>query len=420
MEINMNHEILKRVIYDQHQVIKNAKIVDRDIELEKNANYVLVGLRRSGKSTLLYKRVQDYIKDGVGWEQIIYINFDDERLIDFTLNDFDDVLLTAEEMSDKEHYFFFDEIQNIDGWEKFAIRLANQKYKVDITGSNAKMVSKEMDKALGGRYISKVVSPYSFNEYLKANNVIDKSYSTKDIGKINKLLEQYFVYGGLPETVNFVNKREYISNVYQKVFYGDIISHNGVRNENGMKLLIKKIAETVGQDVSYTRLQNMITGIGYKISKDIVIDYCGYSKDSFLIFTLDNYYSSFVDKNSTPKYYFSDNGVLSLFIDDKKTSLLENVVANHLYRKYRDDLYFLKGQKADIDFYVASKNISIQCAYSLENGAAYSREIDNLINYSKENKNAKLMIVTYQDDYVIQRDDIKIEVVSLKNFLLNQ
>ena len=420
MEINMNHEILKRVIYDQHQVIKNAKIVDRDIELEKNANYVLVGLRRSGKSTLLYKRVQDYIKDGVGWEQIIYINFDDERLIDFTLNDFDDVLLTAEEMSDKEHYFFFDEIQNIDGWEKFAIRLANQKYKVDITGSNAKMLSKEMEKALGGRYISKVVSPYSFNEYLKANNVIDKSYSTKDIGKINKLLEQYFVYGGLPETVNFVNKREYISNVYQKVFYGDIISHNGVRNENGMKLLIKKIAETVGQDVSYTRLQNMITGIGYKISKDIVIDYCGYCKDSFLIFSLDNYYSSFVDKNSTPKYYFSDNGVLSLFIDDKKTSLLENVVANHLYRKYRDDLYFLKGQKTDIDFYVASKNISIQCAYSLESGAAYSREIDNLINYSKENKNAKLMIVTYEDDYVIQRDDIKIEVVSLKNFLLNQ
>ena len=147
----MNHQILKKIIYEQHEVIKNSLIVERDVFLEKDANYVLVGLRRAGKSTMLYKRVQDLIKEGVEWNQIIYINFDDERLLEFNVNDFEDILLVAEEMSNKKHYFYFDEIQEIDNWEYFALRIANQGLKVDITGSNAKMLSREIEGKLGGR-----------------------------------------------------------------------------------------------------------------------------------------------------------------------------------------------------------------------------------------------------------------------------
>ena len=250
----MNHEIIKRVIYDQHQVIKDFHIVDRNIILDENVNYVLVGLRRAGKTTILYKRVQDLIKKGVEWNQIIYINFDDERLIDFRVEDFDDILLTAEEMSTQKHYFYFDEIQNIDGWEKFAIRMANQGYKVDITGSNAKMLSKEVEAKLGGRYISREILPYSFGEYLRALG-INVGYSIKDVGRITATLEQYFIYGGFPASLEYKNKREYISSIYQKILYGDIITHNEIRNENGMKLMIKKIAESLKQDISFTKLQ---------------------------------------------------------------------------------------------------------------------------------------------------------------------
>ena len=415
----MNKETLKKVIYDQHQVIRDTVIVDRDIELEKNANYVLVGLRRAGKTTLLYKRVQDLIKEGVEWNQIIYINFDDERLIDFKLSDFDDILLVAEEMSSKQHYFYFDEIQNIDDWEKFAIRVANQGYKVDITGSNAKMLSKEVAAKLGGRYIMKEILTYSFNEYLRAHNLNYDVYSTKEIAKINNLLEQYFIYGGFPASIDFKNKREYVSSVYQKVLYNDIITHNKVRSENGMKLLIKKISESVMQDISYTKLQNIITGIGYKISKDVIIDYCGYIKDSFLLFTIENYFASFVDKNSNPKYYFRDNGVLNLFIDGKKTSLLENIVAINLYRN-NNEMYYLKGNKVDIDFYLPNNNILIQVAYSLENQDTYEREVSNLINFSSDSKEElKLIIVTYEEKKEIQIEDKKINVITLRDFLLN-
>lgn len=415
----MNKETLKKVIYDQHQVIRDTVIVDRDIELEKNANYVLVGLRRAGKTTLLYKRVQDLIKEGVEWNQIIYINFDDERLIDFKLSDFDDILLVAEEMSSKKHYFYFDEIQNIDDWEKFAIRVANQGYKVDITGSNAKMLSKEVAAKLGGRYIMKEILTYSFNEYLRAYNLNYDVYSTKEIAKINNLLEQYFIYGGFPASIDFKNKREYVSSVYQKVLYNDIITHNKVRSENGMKLLIKKISESVMQDISYTKLQNIITGIGYKISKDVIIDYCGYIKDSFLLFTIENYFASFVDKNSNPKYYFRDNGVLNLFIDGKKTALLENIVAINLYRN-NNEMYYLKGNKVDIDFYLPNNNTLIQVAYSLENQDTYDREVSNLINFSNDSKEElKLIIVTYEEKKEIQIEDKKINVITLKDFLLN-
>lgn len=417
----MNHDLIKRVIFDQHEVIKEAKIVDRDLILEKNANYVLTGLRRAGKTTLLYKRVQDLIKEGVEWNQIIYINFDDERLIGFNVSDFEDIILVAEELTNKKHYFYFDEIQNIDGWEMFAIRIANQGHKVDITGSNAKILSKEVASKLGGRYIIKEIYPYSFIEYLKAHDIYKEGYSYKDIATINNILNIYFENGGLPESLLFKNKREYISSVYQKVLYNDIIVHNDVRNENGIKLMIKKIAESVKQNLSYTKIQNIITGIGYKISKDVVINYCKYCIDAFLLFTIKNYYSSFLDKNSNLKYYFMDNGILNLFLDDKRTTLLENIVAIHLYRNNKDNLYYLKGNKVDIDLYLSNSNTAIQVAYSINDYDAYNKEISNLIEFANSSKDKKyrLIIVTYDEERNIEIDNKKIEVISLKNFLLN-
>lgn len=114
----MNREILKSVIFDQHEIIRNADIVHRRYFLDAQANYVVTGLRRAGKSTLLYGLVQDLVARGVDWRRIIYINFEDERLAEFTLSDFNDILVVQSELSDEEGFFFLDEVQNIDGWEK--------------------------------------------------------------------------------------------------------------------------------------------------------------------------------------------------------------------------------------------------------------------------------------------------------------
>ena len=183
----MNHALLKSVIYDQHEFIRDFQIVPRNYEFEENGNYVLVGLRRAGKSTLLYKIVLDLVASGVDWEQIIYINFEDERLSEFTVADFNDLLSVQSEMSDKKGYFFLDEVQNIDGWEKFARRMADAKEHIYITGSNAKMLSREIETTLGGRFFTKHITPYAFGEYLTACEVSHDEpalLGTKTNGKI--------------------------------------------------------------------------------------------------------------------------------------------------------------------------------------------------------------------------------------------
>ncbi len=248
----MNHDILKTVIYDQHEIIKNFKIVNREYEFDVNANYVLIGLRRAGKSTLLYKIVQDLIANGTDWNQIIYINFEDERLSEFSVNDFNDILSVQAEMSDKKGWFFLDEIQNIDGWEKFARRLSDSKERAFITGSNAKMLSAEIENRLGGRYLTKYVTPYNFREYLTARKVdfSDKAIlATKERGKIKREMETYFYFGGFPENLEYKNKREYVSSIYQKILLGDIAARHGIRNNTGLRLLIKKIAEIYGYKI---------------------------------------------------------------------------------------------------------------------------------------------------------------------------
>ena len=183
--------------------------------------------------------------------------------------------------------------------------------------------------------------------------------------------------------------------------------------------MIKKIAESLKQDLSFTKIQNIITGIGYKISKDIIIDYCGYCKDAFLLFTLENYYSSFLDKNSNPKYYFMDNGILNLFLDDKRSSLLENIVALKLYRIHKDNLYYLKGNKTDIDFYISNENAAIQVAYSLSDKEVYDREVNNLIEFAKNSKKKSILyIITFEEERLIDIDGYKIQVLPLSKFLL--
>ena len=168
----MNHDLLKNIIYDQHELIQNADIIARpSYSFEPNANYVLVELRRAGKSTLLFKIVQDLVAKGVTWEQIIYINLEDERLSEFQKEDFNDILSVQSELSAERGYFFFDEIQIVPGWEKFCRRMADAKEHVYVTGSNASMLSREISTTLGRRYLTKYVTPYDFDEYLTAQNV---------------------------------------------------------------------------------------------------------------------------------------------------------------------------------------------------------------------------------------------------------
>ena len=422
MEIRSS--LLKNVIYDRHAVIRQMDISPREYTFEPNGNYVLTGLRRAGKSTLLYGIVQDLIKSGLSWDRIIYINFEDERLAEFTVADFDKIISVQAEMSAEKGIFFFDEIQIVDGWERFARRLADAQEHVYITGSNAKMLSRDVERALGGRYLSKHVRPFNFREYLCAmDQPFDDAHllQTRARGKIIKAFDGYLTFGGFPESLRYVSKREYVSSIYQNILLGDIIARNSVRNVSALQLVIKKIAESVREPISFTKLYGIINAIGLKVSKDTIIDYVRYAEDAYLIFELHDYYAKFVARESNSKYYFSDNGLLNLFLDDKASALLENIVAITLLSWCGADLYYLKSAKTgiDVDFFDARSKTAVQVAYELS-ASSRQREVSSLVKLAKEDRQvARFIIVTYDQKDTIRQDGVTIKVIPAYRFCLH-
>ena len=419
----MNHNILKKVILDQIEIIQSAEIIERDYDFEKNVNYILVGLRRAGKSTLLYKIARELVEAGCDWSQIIYVNFEDDRLLGFSKDDFNDIIETAYELTDaKEIYYFFDEIQIIDGWEHFARRMADQKKHVYITGSDAKMLSSEMEKALGGRYLSKMIMPFSLSESLDYKEIAHDEkalLTTSKVAKVRRGCREYILSGGFPEAQLLSNKREYIKSVYEKVLLGDIIEREKVNNKMALRLMIKKIAETVMHEISFNTLAGNVKATGIKTSTDSMIDYVSYAENAYLLFRNRNYVSKFAEKESTPRFYFYDNGILSLFLVDKPSALLENAVAIYLKRRFGEEVYYFKSTQTgiDIDFFIPEEDCAIQVAYSLE--TAEDRETKSLVSFAEKTKGIRrLIIVTNEEERTITKDGLTIEVIPVYKFII--
>lgn len=184
-----------------------------------------------------------------------------------------------------------------------------------------------------------------------------------------------------------------------------------------MKVLIRKLAESVKQPSSFNRLSNIVSSTGVKVTTDTVIDYLEFLQATWLIFSIENYASKLVEKVSNQKYYFIDNGLLNLFLIDPVTSLLENLVAVSLKKKYEDELYFYH-QNIEVDFYIPTKKLAVQVSYSLKEEATRKREITALLKIAKIMDVDKLLIITYDEEEIIMEDGKEIAVVPIWKWLL--
>lgn len=416
----MDIELLKIILRANRRSISRIELVKRDIKLEENFNYVFVGMRQAGKSYLMYQRIHQLLDAGHSMDEIVYLNLDDERLFGMTVADLDLILQAHYQMSDCTPILFLDEIQNIDHWEHFARRLANEKYRVYITGSNAKMLSSEVATTLGGRYMIQEVYPYSFIEYLRANEVeLYKhwEYDQETTNTIQRLFSAYFYDGGFPESLRAAEKRPWLSVLYQKIFLGDLVARYKVRNDISLKLLIKKLSESVKQPSSFNRLANVVSSAGQKIQTSTVIEYVKYMEETWLLFNLTNYAAKFAEKESGKKYYFRDNGILNLFLVDAETSLLENRVAIELKKNYGEEVYFYN-KSVEVDFYLPQHDWLIQASYSIRDEETYEREVSALLKVSKHVKAKRLTIITYNEEQSIQHNTITIEVIPIWKWLL--
>lgn len=418
----MDKNVIKTLIVEYQQFVSQVSLVEREIHLSPQLNYVFVGLRRAGKSFLMYQRIQQLLREGHRIEEILYFNFEDDRLVNLTVADLDLIKMCYEELYPYPPIFFLDEIQIVNHWEKFARRLADQKYRVYITGSNAKMLSSEIATTLGGRFIIQNVYPYSFVEYLKANNVtVEPVWYFKNRAEIVRSFSEYFYFGGLPELelVEGIERRQWLSSLFNKIFFGDLITRYSIRNDLAMRVLIRKLAESVKQPSSFNRLANIVSSTGTKISTDTIIDYLEFLQATWLIFSVENYAGKLVEKTSNRKYYFVDNGLLNLFLIDPVTSLLENLVAIHLKKKYEDELYFYH-QQIEVDFYVPDAALAVQVSYSLKEEQTRTREVSALLKLAGVMKADKLLIITYDEEETIQEGGREITVLPIWKWLVEE
>lgn len=423
----MDKQILKQILRDNQQEVERYVVEPRDINLDDFPCRVLVGVRRAGKSYMLYHVIQQLLAQGHKWDEMLYLSFEDERLENFDTDDFNRLLECHQEMYGKRPMLFLDEIQNIDCWHKFARRMADSQYTIFITGSNAKMLSGEINTTLGGRFLIAEVYPYSFKEYLAVHQVptaeLD-TLSTEGRAKVIRCFDEYLHDGGLPAAALLPAKRNYLSSVYQKIYMGDIIARNKITNVSGIRVLVRKMAESVCRPISYNRINNLLSSVGGKLSLATTIKYVEYCEDAWLLLRLRNYSSALADKETNCKYYFIDTGILGLFLIDKDAMQLENLVALQLFRIYGHDpeneRVFFYNDSYEVDFYVPEAELAIQVSYSVRDEDTRKRETEALQKLPRRLPCSRRIILTYDEEDTITDQYGIIEVIPTWKWLLNK
>lgn len=419
-------DTLKQVLASNQKDVERYKIMPRTLPSDDFPCHVLMGVRRAGKSFLLFQKIQQMLAAGHSWDEMLYLNFEDDRLAQFEVSDLSLIIEVHTEMYGTRPMLFLDEIQIIDGWEKYARRLADTKYSVWITGSNAKMLSSEVMTTLGGRYLSTEVYPYNFMEFLNAGAVPYDEISllaTESRVDVLRAWNEYLSWGGLPESISLSVKRTYLSSTFQKIYLGDISNRNKIANPFLLRLLLKKLAESVCQPVSYNRLSHILSSVNGKITMPTVCKYIEYSESAWLILRLRNVSAPFAEKETSCKYYFIDNGVLNLFLLGGETILLENVVALALFRQYGHDMdnerVFFYNDKVEVDFYVPEDELAIQVSYSMaQSPETFNREVNALKKLPNVLPCRQRLVLTNEEQGKVDDEYGTIEIIPVWKWLL--
>lgn len=418
----MEKEIISSIIREGQDIILEIKLFERPVEYEPNGNYVFVGVRQCGKSYMIYQRIQQLLREGHDIREMVYVNFDDERIHGIRKEELDHILQAHFSMSELKPLLFFDEIQNVEGWEHFARRLANQKYQVFITGSNAKMLGRDIATTLGGRYWTRNVFTLSFKEFIGMKGIVldrNWSYSPSIRASVERAFKEYFMFGGFPELQNIVAKRLWLNELYNKIFFSDLVARNKIRNEAALRLTIRRLAESVGQPIAYNRISNLVRSTGTNCQPNTVTEYVGFMRDACLLFSLENYASKFVEKETVKKHYFVDNGLLNIFLTDPETALLENLCAIHLYQRHDEEQLYYYNKNVEVDFYLPEEHTAIQACYTMSDLPTAEREVNALVKlHTYEPLQRAIIITRDEEDTIHKNNGLNIEVKPIWKWLL--
>jgi predicted AAA+ superfamily ATPase len=399
-------EILQEVIVAQREALNKLDLgilreKEKAIKITDSFALLITGIRRCGKSTFLHQILKKQAKS-------YYLNLEDPRLEGFDLSDFNKVEDLMNELYGKGGIYFFDEIQNIEQWEKFGRYLIDKKEKVIITGSNASILSRELGTKLTGRHLSLELFPFSFREFLNMKKEVPS----------NKSFEEYLSKGGFPEYLKKENS-EILHELLSDVVMKDVAVRFGIKNTNILNKIAVYLISNVGKEFSYNSIKKMLE----IKSVQSVIDYISYFENSYLIFTIPRFSYSYRQQQVNPKKVYSiDNGfsyVNSVSFSKDKGKMLENAVFLSLRRKHKAIFYFQ--EEGECDFVIKEKEKitkAIQVCYDLTSQNK-DREINGLLEALKKFNLKEGLILTYNQEDNFRLKDKNIKVIPVWKWLFD-
>ena len=419
---------IEKVLLEQQDELANLSnemLIHRPeeelINLKSKLAQVVIGVRRSGKSTLCFNALR---KAGVHYA---YANFDDERLDQLETTDLDNILQTLYKIYGKFDYLFLDEIQNIDGWPLFVNRLLRQKLHILITGSNAKLLSTELASHLTGRHHKIELFPFSFKDWCAIKDLDVSRLTTKNKGLISKAYDEYFHQGGFPELISGEeNPKEYISTLIDNIITQDIKKRYNIRSIDAMKRLSHHILNETPTLIAKDTLQKTI---GIKSDKTLG-NYLLYLNQTYLISILNKYSSKSRERTRGEKAYAIDVALMdkreNAFSGDNLGWRLETIVYLELLRRKAqsgNDIYYFQNRSAEADFVVCDGNKTqsiYQVSYDISNPKTRKREIRGCIAAAQATQCNNILLITDHESEMIEEDGYTIQVIPVWEWLVSE
>lgn len=423
----MDKRILETILSDQAEELelkKKQKFCRRKeedlIDPDSPQAQVVIGVRRSGKSTLCYNAL---IRKGV---KFAYVNFDDERLINLSATDLNDVLEVLYKINGDFNYLFIDEIQNIPEWYLFVNRLLRRQIHVIITGSNAKLLSGELATHLTGRHHTINLYPFSFSEYCEAKGIDTESMSTIAIARRRAVFDDYMRKGGFPELSRVRNERDYIDELVRNILQRDIEQRFKVNHVTAFEEMSQHLLNIAPAVVVDKKLKEAF-GFG---SQHTAKNYVGYLKQAYLLVGLHKYSPKSLQRLTAEKVYPIDVALMNrrsdAFSGENLGWRLETIVYLELLRRYKSlgfDIYYFSERSGECDFVICEDRkavVAIQVSYDISNGKTRKREISGLLLAAKKTGCKNLLLLTDHSYEDIETEDYKIAVRPVFDYLLNE
>lgn len=424
----IDEKIILQVLAEQQEEIKGykpqkwvARKEEALFEFETKMAQVVIGVRRSGKSTLCHKVLMER---GIRYG---YVNLDDDRLADMKTEDLNTVLSCVYQLYGTDiPYLVLDEIQDVDGWYLFVNRLLRTDLHIFVTGSNAKLLSGELATHLTGRYNEIHLFPFSFSEYCQYHHIDTQGITTKAEAERKRAFMDYVHDGGFPEMQGLRNKRAYVQSLIEAILRKDIQKRFKIRNIEALRKLAHHLINNACQEINYDEMSELL-GIADKTAKK----YIDYLSQAFLIQLLTRHSFKSRERVRNQKAYIVDAGLQgnrdNVLAPENLGWRLENVVYIELLRRSAQDfldIYYHKPtpRAKEIDFVVCdqSKTVElIQVAYEIDSVKAYDRETSSLIKASAALSCNRLTLIAFTQTRDVEVEGKTIHIISALEWLLN-